>query len=192
MNISPGTHISAAATALVAEANRIGKPATMTFNGIDLTALPGGDAASIVSDHDRLSAESAERWRASIAGQAAAAESVAQITRLQAVVDDLVARLPSLDFDSHGSVIDFLAELQPCTDRIGITVQSAAVVAAFADHGLTPNMCVGWNTSSPTEDVFYRWLVGQALDGLTKGPAIHGVFHKFANEWRAKWGELFG
>ena len=151
------------------------------------------EMAAAVEEYGALGDEDGAMWRAehftSARPSPPAEADEAERDRLQAEADRLAAALPSLDFGDQHAVIDFLAALQPCSDRIGVNVPAARIVAEFAEHGLEPNAYVGPAFDGEDRDIVYRWLVGQALDGLTRGPAIHGVFHRFADEWRAKFGD---
>lgn len=187
IDVPPGTHIEAAAVALVGAANMARAEVAMSFNGVKVLARPGDKPAEVAASYGREVEAMAAARRASPEGKAAARASAAEVAALQTKADELATRVHSLDFTDHGAVLDFLAELQPCSDRTGVTVRKEDITAAFARAGLTPNMSTGW-AAAASEETFFRWLVGQALDGLTRGPAIHGIFHKFAAEWRAKWG----
>lgn len=184
-----GTHISAAAVQLVEAAKAHGS-ARAKFNDIELIADADISPEAIIDQFDRDSAARAQAYRQSPEGVAAAKASTDEIEGLQAEADKLVGRLADLDFADQGAVLTWLGELQPCSDRIGVKVDGQLVLAAFATHDLTPDMCVGPAFNGDDCDVFYRWLVGQALDGLERGPAIHGIFHKFAAEWRDRFDAL--
>jgi hypothetical protein len=186
-DIPAGTDISAAAVRLVGAANVSGCPAECSFNGVRLRADPGTDPAAVADRYSRHSEERARRYRESPEGRARAAAEAADVARLQATADELLRDLAEIDFGDQPTVLRWLGDLQPCTDRIGVKVRRSDVVAAFAGHGLVPNMCCGDAFDADDRDTYFRWLVGQALDGLTRGPAVHGVFHKFAAEWLARW-----
>lgn len=179
---APGCSIQNAARTLV-EIAATGARAFGDFNGVTLTASVGSTADEIVSHYDREMKEAAKRWRASPAGKAVAKERRDTKRKLQAEADALADEVLKLDFANHDAVIAFLGRLQPCSDYTGVNVESADIVQAFKARGLVPNMCVGGDMTD--RETVYRWLVGQALDGLTRGPAIHGVFHTFADDWRA-------
>lgn len=187
-NIPAGTRIEAAAATLVGAANAVGAEVVATFNGVRLRAKPGCEAAEVVASYHLESEVRGAAYRASPEGKAAARREAEDVAALQARAIALTGRLGDLDFSDQGAVLDYLADLQPCSDRMGVIVHGEAIAAAFERAGFTPNACAGDAFDSEDRDVFFRWLVGQALDGLTQGPAIHGVFHKFAAEWRAKWG----
>lgn len=185
--IPPGTHIEAAAARLVGKANMVGRTVVASFNDVELRAAPGARAQDVVAAFDKACAEARARYAASPEGLAAAQEAVGEVARLQLVADGVAAALDTLDFADQEAILALLGKLQPASDRIGVKVRAGEIAAAFAARGLEPGMCIGDQFNPNDRDVFFRWLVGQALDGLANGPAIHGIFHKFADEWRAKW-----
>lgn len=183
----PGQHISEAAREAIALAGRMQRSVRFKFNGVSLVVGGDDEPGAVVARFEAEMEAQHKAWKASLPGQAVEAERRSEIDRLQSTADDLAGRVDTLDFSDQGAVLDFLAALQPCSDRGGVTVQNAEIVAAFAAAGLTPNMDLHSPHLGVDRNVYFRWLVGQALDGLTSGPAIHGAFHKFADEWRAKW-----
>lgn len=186
--IPAGTHIEAAAGLLIGNANATGRRVIGMFNGQLLRAEPGGATADVVAAYEREASAAAERWRRSPKGRATAKADALEVASLQARADDAARYVGYLDLSDQAAVLAFLCDLQPCSDRIGVKIDSHEILVAFAFGGLVPGMCVGEQFKADDRDVFFRWLVGQALDGLANGPAIHGIFHKFADEWRAKWG----
>lgn len=183
---SPGEHVAGAAANLIEIAKRRGTPARMSFNDIEVTARPESTADEIAAAFDAKLKEASSRYRASPEGIASAKASADERATLQAKHDALMARLPSLDFKSDVAVLDWLCEMQDPSDRSGVIVERKAIVETFANHGYVAGVNCGSLFRAEDRDNVHRWLVGQALDGLDTGPAIHHVIHKFAAEWRAK------
>lgn len=188
VDIPAGTHIEAAAILLVGRANLAGASAVGRFNGVTLRAEPGSSAPDIAAEYDRKQAEASARWRRSAKGRAAAKASAEEVAALQSQANALAVAVGNLDLSDQPAVLTFLGDQQKCSDRVGVRVDAQEILVAFAFGGLTPNMCVGDAFNADDRDIFFRWLVGQALDGLANGPAIHGMFHKFCDDWRARWG----
>lgn len=185
LEVLGGTHISEAARRLAVMAENLGEARCM-FNDIELTAKRGDTPEQIAAAYDKECAERGARWRSSPEGKAAAAASAAEIADLQARGEALIAGLPDLDFNDQPAVVDWLSALQPCTDRLGVNLDGGLVVNTFSRHGLTPGMCCGALFDENNGDIYFKWLVGQALDGLAHGRPIHGMFHSFADQWRGK------
>lgn len=180
-----GIHIDSAATLMVGRANEVGEPVTARFNGVRLSAKPGVAPVEIAAAYRARMAADAKVWRESPEGKARAAQRTADIAASQAIADRLAVALQSLDFADHEAVIRLLYELQGPSDDVDVKVDSEAFIEAFAAQGLTPNMCTGPEYRDDP-DTTYRYLVGQALDGLSKLGAIHPMFRHFADKWLAE------
>jgi hypothetical protein len=179
-----GMHLDNAAKLRVAAAAEHGEARGM-FNDIELTAAAGVSPDTIVkSFHDQSEARS-EAWRNSPEGKAYAAKQAAEIATAQDKHDDMVRALPNLDFKNGAAVLDWLCDIQGATDRVGVAVDKDAILATFAAHGFHPGVNCGDAFKADDRENVLRWLVGQALDGL-QHVAIHGVIHKFAADWKAK------
>lgn len=182
-----GMHISAAAARLCGVAKDQGS-AVGDFNGIRLSADRSSTAEQIVAAFDRESAARAEAYRKSPEGIAAEERRNAERQRLQGIHDDLMARLPILEW-THVPILDWLCAMQEPSDHIGVIVKRDTIVAEFAKHLYTPGMDCGADYQRGVKNSEFRYLVGQALDGLARGPSIHSILHKFVAEWKARWPE---
>ncbi|NNM75098.1 hypothetical protein [Enterovirga aerilata] len=185
--IPPGTHIDHAATLLVeaARASADGE-AWATFNGIDIRACGSSDSAEIVRQWRAESDRQDEAYRQSPEGRAAAARSAAEVEELQERHDALVHELASIHPADHVALLDWLCRLQPCSDRVGVRVDSDTIVKVLEQAGYRANANVGPAYRPDDRENVFRYLVGQALDGLKNGPAIHPILLKFAAEWRER------
>lgn len=179
-----GEDIESAARRLVNAAYEHGF-AVGTFNGVELKACQETAAHDVVMHYTRDTARRQEEWDASPEGKAQLSAWADERQRLQSLHDELVAQLDTLDFSKDCDVIDWLSQMADPSDRIGVTIDRRRILSAFKAHGLVPGMDVGVRFKSDDKHSFYRWLVGQALDGVQKS-SIHGIFHKFAREWREK------
>lgn len=187
IEFSPGLHISHAAQQLVAAAQADGN-ATGTFNGIELTATADSNPADIVAEFDRESEARAEKWRNSAAGIAYAKAEDERRASLQAKHNVLMKRLSSLDWSNDAAVLDWLCQMQKPSDYVGVITRCATIISAFEAHGFK----AGENTGAAYRDGdrknMFRYLVGQALDGLDKVGAIHPILLDFSTEWRSRFG----
>lgn len=179
-----GTSIDGAATQLCEAAAKHGE-AVGTFNDIELHAAAGYAPAGVVSFYHEECERRAKAYRNSPEGKAAARKSDQERAALQAQHDRLMARLPSLDWPSDVSVLNWLCDMQPCTDRVGVIVRRSTIVQAFEKHGFKAGENTGPDYKDGDRTNMFRYLVGQALEGLD-GPAIHPILLKFAAEWRER------
>lgn len=180
-----GESIESAAAGLCEAAEAHGE-ATGSFNGIELHAARGYAAAAVVSFYNDEARRRTEAWKNSPEGIAAAAERERVRSDLQAKHDALMRRLPQLDFTDQCAVLDWLCEMQGPSDHGGVIVRRKTILEAFAKRNFLPGVNCDADFHPEVRDNVHRWLVGQALSGLEEGPAIHGVIHKFAAEWKAK------
>jgi hypothetical protein len=181
-----GTPIESAAKELCSAAMARGRPVAGRFNGILLTASPADNPQEVVSRYDREADARAAAYRASSEGQAEESRRERERQSLQSEHDRLVSALPRLDFTNRVAVLDWLCALQPASDRIGVTVKRDTIIAAFWAKGFVAGVNCGADYREDDPDNAFRYLVGQALDGLKNGPAIHGILHKFVADWKAK------
>lgn len=179
-----GMHVAEAAKLLVAEAAEHGR-AQGVFNDVTLTATPDMAPEAVVALYHQESERRAEEWRNSPEGRAATAKSEADLRAAQETHDSKVRELESIDFTNDAAVLDWLCAIQAATDHVGVSVAKEKIISAFRAHGFEPNVNCGSAFKADDRDNVFRWLVGQALDGL-QSVAIHGVIHKFAADWKSK------
>ncbi len=178
-----GDHILTAAKRLIKAALDHGE-ATTTFNGVTLTARPGDTPESIAYAYDRECEALHRAYINSPEGKAAAAARDAEIADLQEKHDCLMRDLLSLDFSSDVAVLDWICSMQESSERIGVVVCRDDIVSIFARHGLLPNVNTGSAFRESDRDNSYRYIVGQALDCLSRGGGIHGIIHHFTDKWK--------
>lgn len=182
IEFSPGSHISDAVAALVAAA-----PAQGKFNDITIAADGTKTADEILAQWNADMEARRLAYEQSPEGVAARQQSDDERRGLQGRHDMLVQRLAHLDWKNDVSVLDWCCEMQAPSDRVGVIVKRQTIIAAFAANGFTPGMNTGKEYKDGDRNNMFRYLVGQALDGL-QGPAIHPIIHKFAAEWKTRFG----
>jgi hypothetical protein len=180
-----GTHISDAAKQLAAAAQEHGE-ATGSFNGIALWAGAGTTAEEIVADFAKRQTAAAEAYRNSPEGKKAEADREDRRARAQAEHDRLMRRLASLDMSDDVAVLDWLCAMQAPSDHVGVIVRRSTIVSKFEAAGYAAGANCGKDYKPGDRANTFRYLVGQALDGLKNGPAIHPIIHKFAGEWKSQ------
>lgn len=179
----PGENVEHTARRLCAAA-KIHGAARTKFNDIFLSASPESTAAEIVKEFLAESERRHEAYKASPEGRAAERAAQERRQAMQATADRLMQSLPTLDFTNAGAVLDWLAAMQGPSDLVGVSVPKAQIVEAFAAHGFYPGVNCGPDFRRGDRDNELHWLVGQALETLDKMGAIHGIFLRFADDWR--------
>lgn len=177
-----GEHISTAAERLCAAAAEHGE-ALMKFNDVTLIARSGDSPDDVVRDFEKQCDERHIAWINSPEGRAFAARRDAEIAALQERHDCLMRDLAALDFQDDVAVLDWLCAMQEPSDRTGVMVDSAGIIAAFSRHGFGPGVNTGDDYRADDRDNSFRYIVGQALSTL-QACAIHGIVRDFAKRWK--------
>jgi hypothetical protein len=181
-----GERIENAVCELVALANEYEEPVKADFNGVDIIAQPGDDPAELQTKWSADMDRKAEEYRNSPEGQRVAREAEERKQKLQAEANRLMSVLDEVDFSDLGAVIDWLEAMQDPSDHIGINFDRQHVLDTFEKHGYQPSVYTYGEFDENDREVYARWMIGQALDGIRQIGAIHGLIHKFAKSWREK------
>jgi hypothetical protein len=179
-----GCHIAEAARQLVDAAQN--GVAFGHFNDIQLNATPGTTAESIVEFFNDETTRQHEEYLNSPTGKAAAVAREQSRRNAQAAHDGLMAKLRTLDFSNDAAVLDWLCAMQGPSDHIGVILQRQTIVQVFGARGFVEGANCGTDYKPGNRENMYRYLVGQALNGIKSGPAIHPILHKFVGEWKAQ------
>ena len=186
-----GQNVQQFAQQLIDRAKADGVDVEGDFNGITLHVSSDEPVAAenLVNFYSQESDRRAEEYRKSPKGIKAAEEAEARKTALQEKADQLLTQLDSLDFSNLEAVIDWIVDFQDASDHIGVSFDREKVVATFRSHGFD----IGVNTreafNGEDAENFAKNVVGQALDGIKSVDAIHRVVHKFAGDWKKKFGK---
>jgi len=184
-----GETIAVTAEKMVSFAGGTGDAVVANFNDVELTVNPDDDPQAIVDYYNDELGRRAEAYRNSPEGKRAAAEAEERKQQLQRQMDEAMNELDSLDFSDLNAVIAWLGKACDPSDHIGGVVPHEQIVDTFRENGYVPNANCGTDFNGEDEENFARWLIGQALEGLkTEIHAIRQIFHKFADDWRKKFG----
>lgn len=181
----PGIHLNEAARLLIRDALESGVEQRGTFNELTIVATATSTVDEVVASFERDMQEEISRWRASPEGIASAERQERRRQEAQTIHDNLVATLDDIDWKSDVAVINWLCAIQDATDHSGVNVARQRIIEAFTSRGYEPNANCGEAFRADDRDNHFRWLVGQALDGL-RSVAIHPIVHKFAGEWKER------
>jgi hypothetical protein len=182
-----GEHIERAAKRLIsAAASAEDGRAAASFNGVDLIADRNSTIERIIEHYTGESERKAKEYRESPEGLKAAKEADERRLRCQEVFDSSMQALKTLNFNDERAVLDWLCNIQNAADHVGITGSRASILEAFASKNLIPNMNCGDAFNGKDRHNFFRYLVGQALDGFAQFGAPHPILHTFVAEWKQK------
>jgi acetolactate synthase regulatory subunit len=184
LNARAGQHIGDFAAELVQAAKEHGS-ARGKHNDIEIVADATSTPESLVAQWQKKMDDAHVAYINSPEGIAAAAEREARIVAHQERHDDLVRDLSSIDFKDDVAVLDWLCAIQESTDHVGVMVAKQRIITAFHVAGFVANANCGAAFDGEDRDNYFRWIVGQALDGI-ESVAIHGVIHKFTGDWKLK------
>lgn len=180
IDLSPGTHISEAARELVRLA-----PARATFNDIPIRArYATTQPRDIVNEYHRRSEIRYIVYQHSAKGRAQAAERARDLAAKQAIVDTQIDALGSLDFTNCKAVLAWVEATAPAADRVDVSWDRAAALAAFKAHGWGRGVNCGPDFDPLDPRNFAGWIVGQWLDGFAN------VVH-FIVDWRTSFGQSY-
>ncbi len=181
-----GTEISKAAECLVAKVQETGLPASMTFNGIVVTATSESSAVDLTDYYAAESDRRAESWRESPEGQESARRTQQNQVDKQRTANHLMAELPALDFLDLNAVIRWCCDIQDASDTFGVILPKRTIVDAFVAKGYKAGDYCGDAFDGENKAVVGHYIVGQAISCLISFGSIHPIIHKFAEDWRKK------
>lgn len=189
IEVNPGDHIDFYAMRVSQAA--LESDVVMDFNGVELV-VPKGEynSSDIVEMWKKLRTELSEKYKNSPEGKAAAEASIKDIAEKQRQIDELTNQLDTLDFSNTEKVLDWCAAFQSPSDRIDTKRDKEKILNKFAENGYLPNVNLGSEYKPENKDNSARYLIGQALDGIKQIGAIHQVFHKFYDEWKARFSKM--
>lgn len=186
-DVGPGFHIALASQIVCAIAVTLGRPCSMTFNAVDVQALPDSEPEELVEHYNAESDRRREEYRNSPEGKAAAAERSAEIVAKQSEIDRMQRELAAASPDAgHDFFVDWCARFGWVNDDIGVSIDRSVIISALKSAGYVQNDCTGDQFVEGDRDVMARYIVGQALSCLN-GPVgkIHPVVGSFADRYRA-------
>jgi hypothetical protein len=175
-----GTHIRSAAEEMVA---RI--PSACSFNGAELVADVGTTVNDIVATYHASIDAMGKACRGSPERIAADEETQALRIESRRLALGLLNRLEAIDWSDLAAVVQWIDALAQPSDAL-TRPEADIVIAVFDAHGFRPGMFCGAAFNGDDREIYARWLVGQALDGLRQHGSIWFIARRFAAEWRQK------
>lgn len=188
LNYKPevGLLIQGAIDELVKMANGNDAPVQMEFNGVTLVAETGDTPEKLYLLWLSEKEKKAEAYSKSPEGKKAVADAKQRQVNLQKEADLLMKELPDLDFNDFAALIDWMERLTDPSDQRGVSFDKMAVIETFREHGFIAGVYTGDDRVIEDRENSAKYLIGQGLSCLAGWGPIHGIFHKFAEEWREK------
>jgi len=182
IELSVGEHITTAAEKLIA-ACRNGGQAACKFNGVILAADKNSTIESIVDDFNHQSEEARIAYNESPEGKRAAWEALDRQTCLQIKADNLMEKLPDLNFNDPAVLLDWLCEMEEPRDHIGVRVDVERILQIFCANGYEPNAYCDDEFKDGDFYIHAAWIIGQAI----ASPYVPLVNH-FTSQWKERFG----
>lgn len=182
-HLTLGEHISRAALRMVALA-----PSRCTFNGIELVADVHTTVGDIEAEYDRQFDDRAAAWDASSEGQAAAERDRWQRVERQALMNDLMTELRTLDMRDVAKALGWMARAQDPLDSSAVA-DRALILSTYDGAGYRANENVGPEFVDSDRENVARYIIGQAMDGIAHVGAPHQVLPTFVEQWRERFDE---
>lgn len=159
-------------------------PCRMTYNEITLYSRTGSTPSQILADYNRGLQAHADAYAASAEGVAVANKRRAEIDKRQAVVNELVARLPSLTLSNPTEALGWLEEFRIAANDVAVKPDLDAIFSAFNEAGWVENDCTRHPDVETDPVIFARWLVGWALAGIRLVGVPHPSLRDFYEQWK--------
>ena len=153
------------------------------FNGATMKCGKGSTLKSIIRHwHRELNAQT-KAYRNSPMGKAQDKEDAIEIAYLKAKRQRLMLEFKTLNFNDYTEVLDWLLKIQDISDdtRVGVPVKQ--ILSVLRKHDYKANVNCDADFNEEDRENYARYIIGQAIDGLKKIGAIHGLVHKFTKEW---------
>ena len=186
VHFSAGCHILRAAEELVVAAaySPDGK-ARGSFNGVMVVCRPTTKSPeALVSQWERKFEAKSKKYSRTAKAKAEASQWAQYEASVQEKHDDLMRQLPTLDFTTDVTVLDWLCEYQNPSDFRPVTNREPQkVVEIFAQHGYHP-LAEAKDFDRNDRNVVANIIIGQALHCLVDFGSVHQIIHTWVEDWK--------
>lgn len=182
-----GCHIiSAAEQLVVAAAYSPDGKARGNFNGVMVVARQVSTPEALVSQWEKKMDAKSKKYSRTAKAKATASQWAQYEASMQERYDELMQQLPTLDFKTDTTVLDWLSEYQNPSDFIPVINRDPqAVVDLFAQNGYHPLAGVeDFDRNNRNEAA--NIIIGQALYSLVTFGSIHQVIPTWVEDWKKK------
>lgn len=182
-----GCHILQAAEELVvAAASSPEGKARGNFNTVMIVARRVSTPKALVSQWEKKMEAKSKKYSRTAKAKAAASQWAQYEASMQEKYDELMRKLPTLDFKTDTAVLDWLSEYQDPSDFIPVANRDPkAVIDLFAKNGYDPTAGAEDFDRNNRDEVANNIIV-QALYSLATFGSIHQVIPTWIEDWKNK------
>lgn len=158
------------------------------FNGITLEVHYNTTPEQIVEEYSRKIDEQHQKWINSDEYKGLEAKRQDEIDKMNADVPFLMDEFEKISIPDTEYILDWICKIHPYVDRIGVNVPKDRIVSKLVSLSYLPNVNTGDNFEENDKENHARYIIGQALDGLSKGESFHPMVVMFAEHWKNRFG----
>lgn len=155
-----------------------------SFNGIPIVVTSADSVGDVCNRYSKACDDASTAYRKTDKYKREAAKQAERDDRDQATINELHKSMAK-DFKTQADTIRWLAKFTEVADNNRIVSVVSAVLMALSDAGYKRNDCVGLDKAQYTNpDTMGRWIIGQAMECMSKGLPPHSILLKFAGEYK--------
>jgi hypothetical protein len=183
-----GCHLSEVCDALIKESQEFMEEVCYNFNGVNLIANQNSTVDWLIATFEEQMSLAHNKYINSDAYKVLETERLLELIENQLKAKLLMEEFQSLDFSDYTRLLNWLSEIQPLSDLIGVLSDENKniIISTFEQNGYLPSVNTGENFKEDDEDNVARYLIGQALDNLIYVGAIHHILQDFIIQWKSK------
>lgn len=159
---------------------------TGEFNGVKFYVTKDATQASLLQYFDETMDSQREAYKNSDEYKKKQKEEEKELLYLNRQANTLVSELQTLDFSDYQKVLFWVNQFQPYSNRTGVNSFSDTVLKTFAAHGYEINAYTGEAFDENNPEKYARYIIGQALDGISLIGAMHPLVESFTTKWKEK------
>ena len=186
LTISPqfGKTISITAERATIIATDQKEPVTFRFNGVDVVVSPGEAAENVALRWERDIDNNVAEYRKTPEYAKAQERAAMLLAEMQSAVDTLVSRLPEYIDWGYDGVVEWVGKFAEVSDHVQIVYDRGEVIQLLENAGYVSGDCVKHPAVKTDKHIMARWLIGQAMKGISTIGSPHPIAIKFAAEYK--------
>lgn len=178
--VGGGEDVSTACRNMTMTAREWNCDVVMAFNDVIVHVCPSDNVTDVVARWRVDTDAAAEAYRNSPAGKAAQARFEAMMAAEAQQVQDALARLPNTDLTDARKALHIMADV---ADKRIPPDGRQALLDAYTTAGYVANDCTGRDFVETNPENFARYIIGQALAGISTVGTPHGMTQVFRERW---------
>lgn len=181
-----GLSISKCCANMVEEAKQVNDSVRCDFNDVELIAHPDTNPIELAA-HYRFESEKRQKaYEDSDECKESQKKRNTQITQKQIELNSALVELYQVTGDEE--LLTLLAEIQPLTDDVSVTVPVGDIVNFLNEQGYSESMNTGEAFKKEDRANFTGYIAGQVISMLNSMGAIHPVVVvvRFVKEWETQ------